>query len=105
MLFILGRISSASSTIFLSFLLAMATIVAMAIWWPEGLTTIQNWAQWLENEITGINVPPRGTVWLNFLVDDQSLTFMLFTILARIVVAIFLTLVGRLFGMGDQPAL
>jgi len=104
-MFFLGRISSASATIILSFVLAIATIVAMAIWWPVGLNQVQNLAQGLENWLTNSNLPVEYNVWLNFLIDDQSLTFMMFTIIARILVAIFLTLVGGLLGNEREPAL
>lgn len=104
-MFFLGRISSASATIILSFVLAIATIVSMAIWWPAGLNQVQNLAQGLENWLTNSNLPVEYNVWLNFLIDDQSLTFMMFTIIARIVVAIFLTLVGTLLGNEREPAL
>jgi len=104
-MFFLGRISSASATIILSFVLAIATIVAMAIWWPVGLNQVQNLAQGLENWLTNSNLPVEYNVWLNFLIDDQSLTFMMFTIVARIVVAIFLTLIGALLGNSREPAL
>jgi len=104
-MFFLGRISSASATIILSFVLAIAAIVSMAIWWPAGLNQVQNLAQGLENWLTNSNLPVEYNVWLNFLIDDQSLTFMMFTIIARILVAIFLTLVGGLLGNEREPAL
>ena len=101
----LGRISSASATIFLSFLLAIAALIAMAILWPEGLQSVQNFAQRLEDWLTNTSLPVKYNIWVNFLVDDQSLTFMMFTILARIVVAIILTTIGALIGNSREPAL
>jgi hypothetical protein len=101
----LGRLTSATTTIFLSFVLATVSIVFIGITHPGWISVIQDWSDVVEDWLTHTALPEKYNVWIRFLVDDTTFVVMFFTILARLVIAIFLTGLGALFGTRDEPTL
>ncbi len=102
-MWLIGRISSATATIFLSFLLATFSVVAIGITQPSVIREIQSWADVVERWITNTSLPDKYNIWLTFLVDDATIVFLFFTILARIVIAVLLSSLGLLFKRRDTP--
>ena len=98
---LLGRIGSASTTIFFSFILAALSLVLLGTQAPQVLDKILDFAGVLESWLSDI-LPTQYGVWIQFLVDDSQLTFLMFTIVARIILAIVLTWIGSLFGRSDD---
>jgi hypothetical protein len=84
-------------TIFFSFVLATFAIVTMALYAPDAMTQILNFGRTVEGWLSPDQVPTRITVWIRFLVDEYQVTYIFFVIVARIVIALFLTLLGSLF--------
>ncbi|MBI1383341.1 MAG: hypothetical protein GC150_00305 [Rhizobiales bacterium] len=89
-------------TIFLSLILGIIAIALCAYYFPETLESIQIWASYRKDDIlysltNHFGTTPRVNVWLRFLLQEQSLVFMAFVVVARIIVFSALTFVGWLF--------
>lgn len=88
---ILQRTSNATFTIFLSFVLSYVMLIALGILYPEGLDWAVQRAKEVEALILQPNIPVRYKVWLDLLIEEGAILLLFFTMISRIIIAIFLT--------------
>ncbi len=87
-MFILGRIGSVSATLFLAFILALAMLVTLGFYAPDQLNWILNRADQVEDWLTHTSLPNRYNNLVRLFLSNQQITFLFFTIIARILIAI-----------------
>lgn len=98
-MFVLGRIGSVSATLFLAFILALAMLVTLGLYAPDQLNWILNWADRVEDWLTHTSLPNRYNNLVRLFLSNQQITFLFFTIIARIIIAI----VASLFMSAVKP--
>lgn len=80
-------------TILFSFVLGMIGIALTAIYAPEILEMLQINAEGVKDTLlvtlTSLGTESNVKVWIRFLVSDEQLVFLLFVILARIILSLF----------------
>jgi hypothetical protein len=86
----------ASANIFFSLILGAFALVFVSIQFPELFSYVLDFAGWLEDRIGGTDLNKKYNNWVRFLIGSQQLTFMFFVVTTRILLAIIVTLVGRL---------
>lgn len=90
-------------TIVFSFFLGMIAVVLMALYAPETLEAIQIQASgWKDSFIvllTNVGAQSNVKVWVRFLLADEQLVFLAFTILARIFLTLFMLSLRSLWSM------
>lgn len=96
---IFGRVSNATFTIFLAFLLSYAMLISLGLFLPDVLNALLQWAKELEGWITGTNLPARYNVWLDLFIEEGAILLLFFTVIARILIAI----VGSSFSSAVTP--
>ena len=85
---LLGRITSTSVTLVIAFLLALAMLVTLGLYAPNVLNWILDGAEMVEDWLTHTGLPNRYNNFVRLFLGDEQLTFLFFTIIARIIVAI-----------------
>lgn len=78
----------ASANIFFSLLLGAVVLVFVGVQYPELFSHIIDGASWLRDEITSTSLNVKYNNWVRLLIDDKQLTYMFFTIVSRIAIAI-----------------
>lgn len=96
---IFGRVSNATFTIFLAFVLSYAMLIALGLFLPEVLNGMVQWAKQIETWITGTALPARYNVWLDLFIEEGAILLLFFTVIARILIAI----VGSSFSAAVMP--
>jgi hypothetical protein len=89
------RLLLGTSTLFISFVLGAIALVYVGVHAPWVLDMMLGWARAVKDMITGTALDEHYNIWVKFLLEEQQLVFMFFTIGARIV----LGLIGGLFTM------
>lgn len=97
---LLARISSISATLFLAFVLATAMLVTLGLYAPDLLNWIINGADTVENWLTNTGLPNRYNNFVRLFLGEEQITFLFFTILARIIIAIIATSFSAAFFPG-----
>ena len=97
--FIFGRVTNATFTIFLSFILSYAVLISLGLFLPEILDDLVQSAKTVETWITGTALPARYNVWLDLFIEEGALLLLFFTVLARLLIAI----VGSSFSAAVNP--
>jgi hypothetical protein len=96
------RILSATTGLFLSFVLAAVLIAFIGMNSPETLSWLINGARTTKVWLTSSVLPARYNVWLELLLEERQLLFMFFTLVARLILAAFANigwwLLGRVQG-------
>jgi hypothetical protein len=92
------RLLLGTSTLFISFVLGAIALVYVGIHAPWVLDMMLGWARTVKDLITGTGLDPQYNIWVKFLLEEQQLVFMFFTIGARIVLGILGGLFGALIG-------
>lgn len=87
----LSRIGSASITLFFSFLLSLAILIGLDIVAPAVLAWMLDGAELVENAIGSTGLNHRYNNWVRLLVSEDQILFLFFTIISRILIAVFLT--------------
>ena len=95
-MFVIRAFLSAVFSSFGPFTLGMAAFIAMAVYFPAGVRAIQQWAQGIENLVDFNGLPDTAAVLANLIIDDTSITVLVFVVGAKFVVA----LLGELFTPG-----
>jgi hypothetical protein len=72
-----------------AFVLAILTIIFLALNYPSVISESLRWARFTKDIITGTGLTPSYNVWLEFLLEDRQLVFIGYTIIMRMVLAIF----------------
>lgn len=88
---ILQRTTNATFTIFLSFVLSYVILIALGILYPEGLDWSVQRAKEVEALILRPDIPVRYKVWLDLLIEEGAILLLFFTMISRIIIALFLT--------------
>lgn len=88
---ILARTTNATFTIFLSFVLSYIMLIALGILWPEALDWLVQRAKQIESVIVQPDIPARYRVWLDLLIEEGAILLLFFTMIARIILAVFFT--------------
>lgn len=102
---IFGRTANATFTIFLSFVLSYVMLIALALLYPEGLNWMVQRAKEFEAVIVQPDIPVQYRVWLDLLIEEGAILLLFFTIIARIIIAIVLSLLTAAVmpGMHQKP--
>ncbi len=89
---IFARTTNATFTIFLSFVLSYVMLISLGILWPEGLDWLVQRAKEIESLIVQPDIPARYRVWLDLLIEEGAILLLFFTMVARIIIAIVLSM-------------
>jgi hypothetical protein len=89
---IFGRTANATFTIFLSFVLSYVMLIALGILYPDGLDWMVQRAKQVEAIIVEPDIPVQYRVWLDLLIEEGAILLLFFTMIARILLAIVLSL-------------
>ena len=92
----MGSFISGISTIFLSLVLGAIMLVFVSIQFSDVFASILDGAAWLEDMIGSTGLDNRYNNWVRFLIGDEQLTFMFFTIMARIILSFLFAGIGAL---------
>lgn len=82
------RLAFSIGTIFVSFVLGAIALVYVGVEAPGVLDVLLGWARVVKDMITGSGLNEQYNIWVKFLLEEQQLVFMFFTIAARIVLAL-----------------
>ena len=93
----LARIGNASATIILSFILATISMALIFIYFDQFFEQLLNWGRAVEGVLISDRLPRRIRNFMDLLVDNFTIVYVMFTVVSRIIIAIFLTLLGALF--------
>ena len=88
---ILARTTTATVTIFMSFVLSYIMLIGLGILWPEGLDWLVQRAKEVEAVIVQPDIPARYRVWLDLLIEEGAILLLFFTMVARILIALVLS--------------
>jgi len=92
---VFSRIGSVSATLFFAFILALAMLVTLGLYAPDVLNWILNGADQVESWLTHTSLPNRYNNLVRLFLSNQQITFLFFTIIARIIIAIVATAITR----------
>tara|TARA_R110002096_G_scaffold219192_2_gene407496 strand:+ start:155 stop:493 length:339 start_codon:yes stop_codon:yes gene_type:complete len=99
---VFARIGSVSATLFLAFILATAMLVTLGLYAPDWLNWIINGAELVEDWLTHTGLPNRYNNFVRIFLGDEQITFLFFTIFARILIAIVATSFSAAFFPGKD---
>ena len=85
---IFGRVTNATFTIFLSFILSYIMLISIALLSPMTLAWLVDLAKTVESWIVGTSLPVRYNVWLDLLIEEGAILLLFFTVIARLILAI-----------------
>ena len=84
--------------------LALAMLVTLGLYAPNVLNWILDGAEMVEDWLTQTGLPNRYNNFVRLFLGDEQLTFLFFTIIARILVAIVGTAFSSAFFPKEKPA-
>ena len=90
---LIANVTSMMSTLFLSFVLAILMLAAIALTAEGVLHTMLDMADWVEDQLAHLPLTGRWRSGIRFAVSDDKILLLFFTIIARILLA----LVGTAF--------
>ena len=82
------RILLSVGNIVFSLILGALLMAFVAIYSPETLSTMLDWARSFKAVITGTGLDAKYNIWLQLLLEERQLLLMFFTIIARIILAV-----------------
>ncbi|WP_339747798.1 hypothetical protein [uncultured Maricaulis sp.] len=91
---ILGQIGSTISTLFLAFVIAILMVSAIALFWEAGLHYMLNASDWVEDKLAHLPIGGRWRSGVRFVVSDDKILLLFFTIIARALIVVFATSFG-----------
>jgi hypothetical protein len=74
--------------IIFSLILGALLMAFVAIYSPETLSVMLEWARSFKALITGTGLNAKYNIWLQLLLEERQLLLMFFTVIARILLAI-----------------
>lgn len=93
------NIAWATANIFLSLVLGAIALVFVSIQFPGAFAVVLDGANWVEGQLGNTGLDVKYNNWVRFLIGDEQLTFMFFTIIMRVLLAVgavgFQALMGR----------
>ncbi|MBX2814162.1 MAG: hypothetical protein KTR25_20300 [Myxococcales bacterium] len=75
------------------FTIGIGMFILMVIYFPSGVRAVQRWAQTVENSVDFENLPDSAAVLANMMIDDSSITMLVFVVGAKFM----FSLVSELF--------
>lgn len=78
------RLLLSIGTIVASLVLGALMMAFAAVFTPDTLSVLMDWARGLAQLITGTGLAAKYNVWLRFLLEGNQLVMMFFTVFARI---------------------
>ncbi len=99
----LRRLPLSMTTVFVSMVLGHIALVYVGIFYPERLEGMIEVAGSIKKVIVGTGLPSKYNVWVRLLLEEKSLLFMFFSILARIALTIFGAMLAVLWGWIRGP--
>lgn len=100
---IFGRVTNATFTIFLSFVLSYVMLIALGVLYPEGLNWLVQRAKEVEALIVQPDIPVQYKVWLDLLIEEGAILLLFFTVIARIIIALVLSMLTAAVPEGMRP--
>ena len=88
---LISRISSMMATLFLSFVLAIIMLAFIALTMEHVLHTMLDAADWVEDQLSHLPLTGRWQSGVRFVVSDDKILLLFFTIIARILIALVAT--------------
>lgn len=85
-----GRIAMTGLTVAVAMVLALAILVVLGVYAPLWLHWVQNGADLIERAVTSTGLPSRFNVWVGIFAASEAIVILIFTIIARIILAILL---------------
>jgi hypothetical protein len=82
------RLLFGTGVLFLSIVLGAIALVYVGVNAPGVLDVFLGWARVTKDLITGAGLTPQYNIWVKFLLEEQQLVFVFFTIAARIFLAL-----------------
>lgn len=92
------RLLLSTGNLFLSLVLGALALAFVGLNSPETLSVLIGWARELKIMITSTGIEPKYNIWLELLLEERQLLFMMFTIAARILIGVVSGFVLLLFG-------
>jgi hypothetical protein len=89
----LVRILMSSGILFLSLILGAILLALVGYNSPETLSEMLGWARSLKQFIITRGLAPQYNIWVELLLEERQLLFMLFTIAARIILGALMALI------------
>lgn len=86
----MGRLFSSISTIVFAFFLGYVLLFATWFWFPDLFNLIQDGANWVEGEIEGLPFGTRLQGPVGFLIGDDQIMLVFYTIISRLVISLVL---------------
>ncbi|MCP5431770.1 MAG: hypothetical protein H6923_00720 [Alphaproteobacteria bacterium] len=96
----MGSVGLATLNIFLSLVLGAIALVFVSIQFPDLFSTILDGAAWVEDQLGHTGLKTQYNNWVRFLIGDEQLTFMFFTIAMRLLLALIVSGVKALVARG-----
>lgn len=78
-------------TVTVAMVLALAILVLLGVYAPLWLHWVQNGADLIERGVTSTGLPSRFNVWVGIFAASEAIVILIFTIIARILLAIILS--------------
>tara|TARA_R110000744_G_scaffold273278_2_gene386260 strand:+ start:14287 stop:14937 length:651 start_codon:yes stop_codon:yes gene_type:complete len=91
---IIAQIGSTIATLFLAFVIAILMLSAIALFWEAGLHQMLNAADWVEDQLAHLPIGGRWRSGVRFVVSDDKILLLFFTIIARALIVVFATSFG-----------
>lgn len=79
----------AGGNMVVAFILAILTIIFLGLNYPPVIVASLRAGRVVKDFITGIGIDPRYNVWLEFFLEEKQLVFIGYTIIMRMVLAVF----------------
>ena len=102
-MFVLRALMVAIFSSFGPFTLGVATFVVMVIYVPGVVRVIQRWAQNIENSVDYDGLPDRAGVVANMVIDDNSITMLVFVVGAKFFVSLVTELLWSKSARAKKP--
>lgn len=96
-----GRMAMTGLTVMVAMVLALAILVILGAYAPLWLHWVQNGADLIERAVTSTGLPSKYNVWVGIFAASEAIVILIFTIIARIILAVVLAPVSpRTSGIG-----
>ncbi len=84
------RVLGSVGSIVFSLIFGALLLVYVGVQWPSVLSASLRFAHGFKEVITGTSLDPHYNVWIEFLLDDRQLVFMLYVVVARVLLGLVL---------------
>ena len=91
---LLAQVSSMVSTLFLAFVLAILMLAIIALTMEGLLHSLLDMADWVEDQLSHLPIGGRFRSAVRYVVSDDKIVLLFFTIIARLLIAVAATSAG-----------